>query len=151
MDNVFNVTQAVLTGWDVGLSREWRAQDRTWRAEDLQWREHEREIMRTERKFMWVCRAAWAGQGAHTDPAPAAYTPHGHPNCRLRRLSCLWDHGEHLPQARDSILVLSCDLVLPVQPTWWACSDGRREDERAFLHAQIQQMHLDNARAIWTR
>jgi len=44
--------QALLTGYDAALGREWRAEDRAWRGDDLKWRETERAKMAAELDFM---------------------------------------------------------------------------------------------------
>jgi calcium release-activated calcium channel protein 1 len=61
-ERLVEAAQALLTGYDTALSREWRAEDRQWRGEDLKWREAERTQMLAERDFMWA-RLGWAGWG----------------------------------------------------------------------------------------
>jgi hypothetical protein len=57
--------QALLTGYDAALGREWRAEDRVWRGEDVKWREAERAKMAAELDFMWVAGGClgWVGLG----------------------------------------------------------------------------------------
>ena len=51
-ERLVEAAQALLTGYDTALSREWRAEDRQWRGEDLKWREAEKAKMREELDFM---------------------------------------------------------------------------------------------------
>lgn len=51
-ERLVEAAQALLTGYDTALSRDWRAEDRKWREEDLKWREAERAKMSAELEFM---------------------------------------------------------------------------------------------------
>lgn len=46
--------QALLTGYDAALGREWRTEERAWRDEDLEWRAAERAKAEAELSFMCV-------------------------------------------------------------------------------------------------
>lgn len=44
--------QALLTGYDTALSRQWREEDRRWRADDLAWREREYKYAERQDAFL---------------------------------------------------------------------------------------------------
>lgn len=44
-ERLVEAAQALLTGYDTALNRQWREEDRDWRAADLNWRQHEREFV----------------------------------------------------------------------------------------------------------
>jgi hypothetical protein len=53
-ERVVDTAQVLLTGYDVGLSRNWREEDRRWRREDMDWREHEQRCLQLDYAFMSV-------------------------------------------------------------------------------------------------
>lgn len=44
-ERLVEAAQALLTGYDTALSRQWREEDRAWRQADLSWREREATFM----------------------------------------------------------------------------------------------------------
>lgn len=44
-ERLVEAAQALLTGYDTALNRQWREEDREWRAADISWRQHEREFV----------------------------------------------------------------------------------------------------------
>jgi hypothetical protein len=44
-ERLVEAAQALLTGYDTALNRQWREEDRGWRAADLSWRQSEKEFM----------------------------------------------------------------------------------------------------------
>ncbi|CAD7703857.1 unnamed protein product [Ostreobium quekettii] len=51
-ETLFESAQAILTGFDTALSRQWREEDRKWRREDLEWRKVEQGQIGLETDFM---------------------------------------------------------------------------------------------------
>lgn len=44
-ERLVEAAQALLTGYDTALNRQWREEDRAWRHADLSWREREHAFM----------------------------------------------------------------------------------------------------------
>lgn len=44
-ERLVEAAQALLTGYDTALNRQWREEDREWRKADLTWRERELSFM----------------------------------------------------------------------------------------------------------
>lgn len=63
-ERLVEAAQALLTGYDTALSRQWREEERRWRLEDLQWRGKERTYADAEAAFMWVLEDHSTSQGA---------------------------------------------------------------------------------------
>lgn len=51
-DFAVDAAQALLTGFDTALSKQWREEDRKWREEDRGWRASDMQWRDTERKFL---------------------------------------------------------------------------------------------------
>jgi hypothetical protein len=51
-ERLVEAAQALLTGYDTALSRQWRDEDRKWRLEDMRWRERELFYSDAEMAFM---------------------------------------------------------------------------------------------------
>lgn len=49
---LFESAQALLTGYDTAVSKQWREEDRRWRQEDLEWRRRESEQMTLDMDYM---------------------------------------------------------------------------------------------------
>lgn len=49
---LFESAQALLTGYDTAVSKQWREEDRRWRQEDLEWRSRESEQMALDKEYM---------------------------------------------------------------------------------------------------
>ena len=47
-----DAAQALLTGFDTALSKQWREEDRTWRRNDMEWREIERAVHARDERFV---------------------------------------------------------------------------------------------------
>ncbi|GMH34123.1 hypothetical protein BSKO_01957 [Bryopsis sp. KO-2023] len=58
---LFESAQALLTGYDTAISKQWREEDRRWRNEDMEWRKRERERMALDKEYMEDTRR-WRGQ-----------------------------------------------------------------------------------------
>lgn len=66
-ERLVEAAQALLTGYDTALSRQWREEDRAWRQADLSWREREATFM--------YARLCW---GAHAAAAVGVAAQCGH-------------------------------------------------------------------------
>lgn len=51
-ETFFESAQAILTGFDTALSRQWREEDRKWRREDMEWRKIEEGQVHLDTEFM---------------------------------------------------------------------------------------------------
>jgi calcium release-activated calcium channel protein 1 len=51
-ERLVEAAQALLTGYDTALSRQWREEDRRWRADDLAWREREYKYAERQDAFL---------------------------------------------------------------------------------------------------
>ncbi len=51
---LFETAQAVLTGYDTALNKQFREEDRKWRTEDLAWRNEERFYNEANMQHMYV-------------------------------------------------------------------------------------------------
>eukprot|EP00803_Ostreobium_quekettii_P011486 evm.model.scf_2756.1 EVM.evm.TU.scf_2756.1 scf_2756:2942-7407(+) len=60
-ETLFESAQAILTGFDTALSRQWREEDRRWRREDVEWRKVEGAQMNLDADFIAESRR-WRGQ-----------------------------------------------------------------------------------------
>lgn len=60
-ETFFESAQAILTGFDTALSRQWREEDRKWRREDMEWRKIEEGQVHLDTEFIDENRK-WRGQ-----------------------------------------------------------------------------------------
>jgi calcium release-activated calcium channel protein 1 len=51
-ERLIDAAQALLTGYDTTLSRQWREEERAWRQQDMQWRDQERYYAELDARFM---------------------------------------------------------------------------------------------------
>lgn len=51
-ERLIDAAQALLTGYDTTLSRQWREEERIWRQQDMQWRDKERYFAEMDACFM---------------------------------------------------------------------------------------------------
>lgn len=71
---IFETAQAVLTGYDTALNKQFREEDRKWRVEDLAWRDQERFYNEANLQQMYV----------------------GYLACKRCMLTCCTSHTSHL-------------------------------------------------------
>jgi hypothetical protein len=51
-ERLVEAAQALLTGYDTALSRQWREEDRKWRTEDMCWRQKELYYSEAQHSFL---------------------------------------------------------------------------------------------------
>lgn len=51
-ERLVEAAQALLTGYDTALSRQWREEERAWRRDDLSWRAQELGFAQAQHAFL---------------------------------------------------------------------------------------------------